>query len=597
MVPLKPFLKIIALAFVFVLISGCSAVTQQTAFREDSFNPKGTEDFRFVVMGDNRPWSVDYDDIVTQNGFFLGNIGRANATKADFAVIVGDSVLGYTRDSELIGKEWDAFEETCKLFDMPYVSVIGNHDVWDEQSQAIRQKRYGPLYFSWDHKGCHFIALNSEMVGQLDIITGAQLEWLKNDLERAVLARRIFVFIHKPLWLWDDNRRWDNGSEEEINRNQWNTIVHPLLAKYHVDTVFAGHIKRYRLYPQKDGVNYVVSGGAGEELPLYELAGGFFHFLKVDVAGNSSSFRVVRKDDEFPANCVTSESVEELKNSMKLDVLGNLSKGNGATVRASINNPTDYKVRGFVMSDLGGSSWSVKANEVVIQPKSQATIEIEISYKDFFPFPDGLEVRLLDKYGTHSMYGWLFLDDILTPFVPLITEWNVVGPFSLGIKNLDIDKKISKEKFLEMSIPAWDNLLEPELKTDFAASYKGKNGDKISWQVFKGFDNGFIYLDSLYGKQDFFAAYCVSYIYSPSAQECVMALGSNDGISLRINGKDVWRKRDLGEPKRDRDLVTVNLQKGWNEVGVKIIDCGSTAGFFLRIMNFDGEPKFSTKPS
>jgi len=391
------------LLFAILLCGTCSASARQEAFEQNAFQPKGTENFRFVVMGDNRPHG-GAKDIVTQNGYFLGNIGRANAADADFVVLAGDLILGRAGKANLISQKWDAYDKACKLFDMPYVSVAGNHDIWDKRSQRIWQERYGPLWFSWDHKGCHFIALNSEVVGQTNKITGLQLKWLKDDLENAASARRIFVFLHKPLWAG--------------KQNQWNTVVHPLLAKYGVDTVFGAHCHQYTLCPTKDGVRYVITGGAGAELSGQELAGGFYHFLNVDVTGNTSDYKIITASGELPADCVTTQGVKKLKNAIKVEPLTKLPKTGPITIRVSVPNPTNRPVRALLVSNAGGSSWNIQTGQTIIPPKSRKTIIAKVAYKNAFPLPRSITVKLVDMNITRTLFSWQILNKLTSNISP-----------------------------------------------------------------------------------------------------------------------------------------------------------------------------------
>jgi RNA polymerase sigma-70 factor (ECF subfamily) len=77
--------------------------------------------------------------------------------------------------------------------------VVGNHDVFNEKSEELYKQRYGKLWYSADVKDCHLVILDSEDQSAPDKIAGAQLEWLKTDLA-AAKGKRIFVFLHKPLW-------------------------------------------------------------------------------------------------------------------------------------------------------------------------------------------------------------------------------------------------------------------------------------------------------------------------------------------------------------------------------------------------------------
>ena len=138
--------------------------------------------------------------------------------KPDFVVFGGDlAQLG--KKSEL-----DHGAEMLSKLDYKTYSVMGEHDYYLDLG-AYWSKLFGPHYYSWDHKGVHFITLNSvltydewthnrwptaeqrmlEMAG-LDNPNGSpfmvgneQLEWLKNDLKKVKKDTPIVVFSHSPI--------------------------------------------------------------------------------------------------------------------------------------------------------------------------------------------------------------------------------------------------------------------------------------------------------------------------------------------------------------------------------------------------------------
>ena len=376
----------LCLALIAFVAAGCAGPMKRFDPAKHKEIGKGDGDFTFVVLGDSRPDGSKSDKTI-QPEAFLTNIERANSYEHDFVIDIGDLVLGYC-DPDLLVREWDAFDETIKLFDKPFVMVLGNHDVYDAPSEKIWLDRYGPLHFSWDHKGCHFIALDSDKVGQLDNVTGSQLEWLKRDLEAAKDARRIFVLLHKPLWAYD--------------HGNWIADVHPLLAKHGVDTVFAGHWHEYCLHPTKDGVKYVVTGGGGAEIG--SGIADFHHILLVDVKGNTSSFKVVTPEKELPAEIVTLEVLRAVEKALTVDATPKPSESGATAVMFEIANPLDREAKGFAVLDGEGTSWKSARVDIVVPPGGKATVKLETTIAGgVFPLPKCEiqmkvgETRLIDQ--------------------------------------------------------------------------------------------------------------------------------------------------------------------------------------------------------
>ena len=74
--------------------------------------PEGT--FSFATIGDNRA-----DEPVVQPQAFRDIISHINNLRPqpDLVVIIGDLILGYTDDPELVLREWDEFDRTCSAIE------------------------------------------------------------------------------------------------------------------------------------------------------------------------------------------------------------------------------------------------------------------------------------------------------------------------------------------------------------------------------------------------------------------------------------------------------------------------------------------------
>jgi plastocyanin len=85
--------------------------------------------------------------------------------------------------------------------------VPGEHDVIGDNGQAFlqryRRNRSGDGWFSFDHKGVHFIGLVNVLdlkAGGLGNLGEAQLTWLAQDVANLGSSTPIVVFAHIPLW-------------------------------------------------------------------------------------------------------------------------------------------------------------------------------------------------------------------------------------------------------------------------------------------------------------------------------------------------------------------------------------------------------------
>jgi hypothetical protein len=141
---------------------------------------------------------------------------RARSIRADFAIQGGDHVF----DSLAVPKEralslYDLYGKTEQDLGMKVHHTIGNHDVVGIFPQSgvpptdplygkkLFEDRFGKLYYSFDHKGHHFLVLDSIGItsdrsyeGRID---AAQIDWIRQDLAAVPQGTPIIVSVHIPL--------------------------------------------------------------------------------------------------------------------------------------------------------------------------------------------------------------------------------------------------------------------------------------------------------------------------------------------------------------------------------------------------------------
>jgi len=172
--------------------------------------------------------------------------------RPDFVMFGGDlAQLG-------MKEELDHGAAMLAKLDYDYRCVMGEHDYYLDLGEYWSEL-FGPHYYSWDHKGVHFITLNSvltyddwtfnrwptarqrmiEMAG-LDNPNGSpfmvgdeQREWLKQDLEKVGKDTPIVVFSHSPIQkIYKGWNFWTEDAEQ----------VQALLAPFDTVTVVYGHV-------------------------------------------------------------------------------------------------------------------------------------------------------------------------------------------------------------------------------------------------------------------------------------------------------------------------------------------------------------------
>ena len=131
-------------------------------------------------------------------------IARINALPEppDFILHTGD--LTHLCEAE----EFDTLDQLLKGLKTSQIFYVpGEHDVIGDNGKKYLERfgrgTKGRGWYSFDHKGVHFIGLVNVMdikENGLGVLGGEQLEWLKDDLSGRSSETPIVVFAHIPLW-------------------------------------------------------------------------------------------------------------------------------------------------------------------------------------------------------------------------------------------------------------------------------------------------------------------------------------------------------------------------------------------------------------
>lgn len=116
--------------------------------------------------------------------------------------------------------------------------VPGEHDTAIDDGVQYRQRfgkgTVGNGWYSFDHKGVHFIGLNNvQQIDAMGKLGPDQLAWLKNDLAQLTPSTPIVLFAHIPLWMVYP--KWGWGTEDGAQALGY-------LKRFGSVTVLNGHI-------------------------------------------------------------------------------------------------------------------------------------------------------------------------------------------------------------------------------------------------------------------------------------------------------------------------------------------------------------------
>ncbi len=185
--------------------------------------------------------------------------------KPDFVVFGGDLAQLGKRE------EIDHGLEIMKDITLPIKWVVGEHDYYLDLGKYWQEK-VSSLYYSFDHKGVHFVVLNSiltddawtfrrwptpeermHQMARLDNPNGSpfmvkdeQLSWLKRDLAKVSKDVPLVVLSHSPLYkIFKPWNFWTDDAER----------VQALLKPFKNVTVFHAHVHQV-LYNQIGNISF-----------------------------------------------------------------------------------------------------------------------------------------------------------------------------------------------------------------------------------------------------------------------------------------------------------------------------------------------------
>ncbi len=227
----RGFLKCMAWAGTGLVWTFAGGVPTSRVFGEPT-KPSAQSDFTFVQISDshigfNKPANTD---VTATLQAALNRIDAAPGAP-DFLIHTGD----LTHSSK--PAEFDTLDQILapkrQVFYVP-----GEHDTSVDDGKMYLE-RYGKGtkgngWYSFDHKGVHFIGLvNVVQLEGMGKLGQAQLDWLKQDLHGMKSSVPIVLFAHIPLWAVYPEWGWGTSDSEQ---------AFTMLKRFGSVTVLNGHI-------------------------------------------------------------------------------------------------------------------------------------------------------------------------------------------------------------------------------------------------------------------------------------------------------------------------------------------------------------------
>lgn len=201
---------------------------------------------RFAVIGDFGTGGSDECNVANQM------LEEHKRSELDLVLTVGDNIYPSGNPKHFAKHFEGPFDGLLKEH-VKFYAVLGNHDVEEGRKDQCNYSHFnmgGSCYYSISRGNglVEFFMLDST-----DFSSG-QANWLENGLRTSRALWKI-VALHHPIY----SSGKKHGSNTALRK-----VLEPLLTKYKVQVVFAGHDHVYeRLLPQQK-IQHFVTGAGGK---------------------------------------------------------------------------------------------------------------------------------------------------------------------------------------------------------------------------------------------------------------------------------------------------------------------------------------------
>ena len=263
----------------FPILLFAAAVASAALFAQSSPLPNRSGSLKFAAIGDNGTGDRPQYEVAQQ-------MTRLHSEfPFDLVIMLGDNMYGSQRPADFTRKFEQPYAPLLSI-GVKFQAALGNHDT----PEQIFYKPYnmnGQRYYTYARNNVRFFALDSTLMDR------KQVAWIESALRDSREDWKICYF-HHPLY----SNAARHGSSVDLR-----ILIEPIFVKYGVNVVFSGHDHVYeRIQPQK-GINYFVSGAAGQLRPgdmrrSSETAVSFDQdqsFMAVEISGTDMFFQAISR--------------------------------------------------------------------------------------------------------------------------------------------------------------------------------------------------------------------------------------------------------------------------------------------------------------
>jgi hypothetical protein len=200
------------------------------------------ESVKFAVLGDTGTGDRPQYEI----GERLAAL--RSAFPFEFVILLGDNMYGGESSRDFQNKFERPYQKLLAA-GVKFYASLGNHDEPERQTSYKLFNMGGERYYTFKPKdGVRFFALDSNYMDK------KQSDWFEQELKNSGSEWKI-AFFHHPLYSSGDK----HGPDLELRK-----VLEPLMIKYGVDVVFAGHEHFYERIKPQHGIQHFILGSSAK---------------------------------------------------------------------------------------------------------------------------------------------------------------------------------------------------------------------------------------------------------------------------------------------------------------------------------------------
>jgi hypothetical protein len=213
--------------------------------------------FDFVVISDTHYMRIppgtrlEFENHGKQGARSKAALQMAASVESAFVLHLGDKCQAYPGTEQFYTAMDEAIVQMGECGFKKLYHVAGNQDIGDKHDPTMPTKhtsqelldwyhsKFGPSWYSFAHQDCVFVVLNSMILNASLPDAAKQQEWLEGELPKHK-GKRIFLFLHIPLYLWNTTEA-SLGHYENIDEPARGWLL-KLISEYSMQAVLSGHV-------------------------------------------------------------------------------------------------------------------------------------------------------------------------------------------------------------------------------------------------------------------------------------------------------------------------------------------------------------------